>query len=431
MEAHNQAARVLRSLVLPIYIPMICLATGMAAPTPGFPQYLTGLGATVALSGLIVSLRGVGNIVSDIPGGVLVQRIGARRVIIACFGLSAITALIIAWSTAFWLIGLAKAVMGFANAVLTLGMMAYVRRTVAAEHRGRALSFAGGSLRVGMLVGPLVGGFLAERFAVPAAFQFQAAVTVAGLLLTAVGMKPPPRAGLEAEDGSGDSERGTAAATAQAAGPMQAGAITRLRAGLRGQGFKLATVGFSIFTLMLLRAARQIIMPLWGDSLGMSPATIGQIMSVSAAVELLIFIPAGFIMDGAGRKVAASLCIGVFSAGVMLLPTSGGVVGFLILGLVIGIGNGFGSGINMTIGTDLAPDEAIGEFLGLWRLFGDVGAAIGPFIVGAVAAALTLPTALLVTGGIGVVGTMVMAFVAPETREPSRATQPTGGNRHQ
>ncbi len=115
------------------------------------------------------------------------------------------------------------------------------------------------------------------------------------------------------------------------------GTLGRLREGLRGQGFKLSTVGFTIFTLMLLRAARQIIMPFWGDSLGMSPATIGQIMSASAAVELFIFVPAGFILDHSGRKTAASLCTGIFAAGVMMLPLSGGVYGFLLLGLVIGV----------------------------------------------------------------------------------------------
>jgi MFS family permease len=206
---------------------------------------------------------------------------------------------------------------------------------------------------------------------------------------------------------------------------VSAGTIARLREGLRGQWTKLATVGFAIFTLMLLRASRQIIMPLWGDSLGMTPAVIGQIMSASAAVELFIVLPAGFIMDKGGRKVAASLCMGIFAVGVTLLPLSAGTLGFLLLGLVIGIGNGFGSGINMTIGTDLAPEQAIGEFLGLWRLFGDVGAALGPVIVGAIAGALTLPLALLVTGGIGILGTLVMAVIAPETRE--RGPTPNAG----
>jgi MFS family permease len=413
---------VIRALILPLYLPMVFLSAGMAAPIPGFPQYLSGLGASVGLIGLIISLRGVGNIIADIPGGLIIQRLGVRSVVLAFFTISTAMAAVIALVPVLWVIAIAKVLMGLSNAVITLGMMAYVRQTVVSAHRGRALSLAGGSLRIGMLVGPFVGGLLAEAVGVPAAFAFQAVVTFLGFVLVAVGLEPlrrgsPAPASPTTPAAAGG---GTDARTAPA-GAAQGSTIDRLREGLKGQAFKLSTVGFAIFTLMLLRAARQIIMPLWGDALGLSPAIIGQVMSASAAVELLVVLPAGHVMDRAGRKVAASLCTGIFAAGVMLLPLSGAALGFLLIGLVIGIGNGFGSGINMTIGTDLAPDQAIGEFLGLWRLFGDVGAAIGPSVVGAVAAALTLPAALLVTGGIGMLGVFVMAFIAPETRRDGPA----------
>lgn len=411
MTERTTASAALRSLVLPLYLPMVFLSMGMAAPTPAFPQYLAGLGATIAAVGVIVSLKGVGHILSDLPGGLIIQRLGVRTVVICSYVVSILSAVAIAVSTSLFLISIAKTVMGFSNAVITLGMMAYARQTVASAHRGRALSFAGGSLRIGMLAGPLVGGLLADAYGVSAAFLFQAGATGLGLVLTSFGMRRAPGATY------------AAGRAPEAASPLTglSGTVHRLRNGLSGQGFKLTTVGFSVFTLMLLRAARQIIMPLWGDALGMGPALIGQIMSASAAIELLLVVPAGFIMDRAGRKVAASLCIGVLSIGVMLLPLSTGVVGFLLLGLVIGVGNGFGSGINMTIGTDLAPDQAIGEFLGLWRMFGDVGAAIGPVVVGAVAGAVTLPFALVLTGGVGIAGMAVMAFIAPETRDEDPA----------
>jgi MFS family permease len=407
----------------------------MAAPIPGFPQYLAGLGASVGIIGFIISLRGVGNIIADIPGGLIIQRLGVRTVVLTFFTLSTASAVVIAVVQVLWIIAVAKVLMGLSNAIITLGMMAYVRRTVASVHRGRALSLAGGSLRIGMLVGPFVGGLLAEAAGVPAAFLFQAVVTFCGFLLVVVGLeRRRPNAhgyGLENGEGVPDVDSTGAGHTALSGGGTDEGTspakaaqgttIARLREGLRGQAFKLSTVGFAIFTLMLLRAARQIIMPLWGDALGLSPAVIGQVMSASAAIELIVVLPAGHVMDKAGRKVAASLCTGIFAAGVMLLPLSSTTAGFLLLGLVIGIGNGFGSGINMTIGTDLAPDQAIGEFLGLWRLFGDVGAAIGPSVVGAVAVVLTLPAALVVTGGIGMLGVFVMAFIAPETRRDSPA----------
>ena len=53
----------------------------------------------------------------------------------------------------------------------------------------------------------------------------------------------------------------------------------------------------------------------------------------------------------------------------------------LAAAILTGIGNGFGSGIMMTLGADLAPKGSIGEFLGLWRLIGDIGSTGGPLVV--------------------------------------------------
>ena len=41
--------------------------------------------------------------------------------------------------------------------------------------------------------------------------------------------------------------------------------------------------------------------------------------------------------------------------------------------MLSGLGNGFSTGIFMTLGGDFAPREGRGEFLGVWRLVGDVG----------------------------------------------------------
>lgn len=177
----------------------------------------------------------------------------------------------------------------------------------------------------------------------------------------------------------------------------------------------MATVGLSILVLQLMRSARTIFLPLWGDVLQLNAATIGAVISAGAAMELMIFVPAGIMMDRVGRKLTASVCIGVFALGVAFIPFTGGLAGLLAASLVIGLGNGFGAGINMTFGTDLAPAGAVSTFLGAWRLFGDVGQAAGPAVVGAMAAAVGLAGSLFVTAGIGAVGLLMIAVLAPET----------------
>ena len=69
----------------------------------------------------------------------------------------------------------------------------------------------------------------------------------------------------------------------------------------------------------------------------------------------------------------------------------------------------------MTLGADLAPVDSRGEFLGVWRLIGDLGSAGGPLIVGGIAGALALGAAALVISGAGGLAASVFAFLVPET----------------
>ena len=85
----------------------------------------------------------------------------------------------------------------------------------------------------------------------------------------------------------------------------------------------------------------------------------------------------------------------------------------------MGIGNGFGSGAMLTLGADLAPEEERGEFLGVWRLIGDVGSTGGPLVVGAVADIFILPVAALVMGVAGLISASILLFKVPETLSKS------------
>ena len=102
-------------------------------------------------------------------------------------------------------------------------------------------------------------------------------------------------------------------------------------------------------------------------------------------------------MDHLGRKYAILPSFLIQALGMFLLPFTHSFGTLLAAAMLIALGNGIGSGSMMTIGADLAPKESRGEFLGLWRLIGDVGNAGGPIVVGQVADLLTLPMAALGT----------------------------------
>jgi MFS-type transporter involved in bile tolerance (Atg22 family) len=69
----------------------------------------------------------------------------------------------------------------------------------------------------------------------------------------------------------------------------------------------------------------------------------------------------------------------------------------------------------MTLGADLAPKEALGEFLGIWRLIGDSGSSTGPLFVGIIAAAVGLSLTAPLIGVIGLGAATIFTFRVPET----------------
>ena len=102
------------------------------------------------------------------------------------------------------------------------------------------------------------------------------------------------------------------------------------------------------------------------------------------------------------------------------------MIKLVVVGLLIGFGNGLGSGIVMTLGADFSPEVGRAQFLGAWRVCGDLGTAGGPVIAAAATGLATLAAASVTMGVIGAIGAMLMLFLMPETlrRDPASPGPP-------
>ena len=132
---------------------------------------------------------------------------------------------------------------------------------------------------------------------------------------------------------------------------------------------------------------------------------------------MLIFYPAGKVMDLYGRRWVAVPCMLIMGVSLLLLPLTRDALSLLAVALLIGFGNGIGSGIVMTLGADFSPSPGRPQFLGIWRLLTDVGTMAGPGTVSAVTAAASLAGGIWTTGALGLVGAVVLWLWVPP-REP-------------
>ncbi|MCM3501535.1 MFS transporter [Microbacterium sp. P26] len=395
-----------------IYGPTLLFALGEGAVIPLIPVIANRLGADVALAALVAAALVVGQLCGNIPAGWAVARFG-ERITMGVAGivvLAGLTGIVFAQSLAFFTA--AVFLIGFCAASFALARHSFMTTRVPLTFRARALSLLGGTFRLGMFVGPFISaGLLAIFGDETASIVFFAVCQVATILLVFFGPDPekavPVGAGSPTRRSTGDSR------DAEDTGEPVTGAIPTVeREGVfrtmwRFRGV-LARLGLAAASLSAVRSARQVVLPLWGVSLGLDAGTIAVVVGVSGAIDFALFYASGQVMDRFGRLWAALPAMVLMGAGFLALSFThelgSAAMWYAMFAAVLGVGNGLSSGILLTLGADIAPPTEPAAFLGSWRTLTDAGGAIAPLIVSALTAAVSLSVGVGAMGVIAVLG---------------------------
>lgn len=388
--------RPLARLIVSAYAPTALSSIGLGAIMPLVPLTARELGASVSVAAFIVALLGVGQLIGDLPAGWIADRVGDKWALIgACLvDACALAGAFIAPNLV--VLGLAVTVAGMSGAVFGLARQSYLTDAIPVGWRARALSSLGGTFRLGFFVGPLVGAIIISRWSLAAAYAFGAVMSLAAAAVT---MALPD---LPAAESTPASVGGRQAEVASDSGPHTSPQPSRLstRQVLREHRHVLATLGTGVMLVMMARAARQSIIPLWAESQGVSPATTSVLFGVSSGVDLCLFWFGGAIMDRFGRVWVAMPSMVILGLGLVLLPLTHTVTTIGIIGILMGLGNGISAGIVMTLGSDASPTVGRAQFLSGWRLCGDAGNTAGPLVITAVAAVAPLAAASVLLGAV-------------------------------
>lgn len=382
-------------LILPFYLPSILLAVCNGMLVPVLPLYAKELDLSYGLIGLVLAAEGLGMLMGDLPAGVLLRWLGQKRTMLLGVGGTALATLALFWARSTPEVVVYRLIAGSCGALYQIARHAYIANAATASVRGRAISLLGGLFRVGRLIGPVLGGTVAEALGLRATFLVYGGL--GAVVLGAIALFV----------------RGSQRDLHSAALHLSGG---HLIATLKTHHRVLVTAGAAQLFAQMIRAGRTVMIPLYAaDVIGLDVQAIGFIVSMASAVDMLFFYPAGWIMDHLGRKFAIVPSFVLQALGMFLIPFASHFLGLLLTAMLIGLGNGFGSGSMMTLGADLAPKNARGEFLGIWRFIGDAGNSGAPLIVGSVADWLVLPAAAWVIALSGVVAASIFGLFVPET----------------
>lgn len=398
-----------------IYGPTVLFALGEGAIIPLLPVLAADLGADVPTAALIASALVVGQLCGNLPAGWAVARIGERATM-AIGGLVAVAGVAgLLLAPSLGVLAASVFVIGMSAASFGLARHAFMTTRVPLHFRARALSLLGGTFRLGMFVGPFIAAGLLALFSdLHASIWFFGSCLIAAIGLVLFGRDPETSVGplsstapaaARADDrdreDTGEPVTGPVATTHREPGT---GVIRTM---WRHRGV-LARLGLAASSLSAVRSARQVVLPLWGVSIGLDAQTIALVVGVSGAIDFALFYASGQVMDRFGRLWAALPAMLLMGLGFIALSfTHDGdqaAMWFALFAAVLGVGNGLSSGILLTLGADAAPQEEPAAFLGSWRTLTDAGGAVAPLVVSATAAVFSLSVATGVMGAIGLLG---------------------------
>ncbi len=394
MTSGGSQLRRLLPYAAPIYWPWFSFTVGIGIVSLALPLYLVDQGFSFSRTALVLTANGVGASLCGILVGTAISSVGERTVTLAALAVAAIViSLLGSASTVPTLFALMFAV-GVSAVSIRLSGQSALQRGVELGLRGRAMSGIGGTRRIGVFVGPLVGGVLIDTWGYSTTFLVAGLVVLTGI---------PPRV------------------LTRVHGDRASSARLPMLELMRRYWRRLLWTGSGTSLIMAVRYGRAVILPLIGDDIGLTPTQVGVIVGVSTGADLLLFPVAGHVMDRYGRLVAIVPAFTLMGLGLLILAAAGTGSTVALAGAVIGIGNGLSSGSLLTLGSDLAPEDAPAQFMAAFGSMNDFGQVLGPLIVGVVADAIGLGAsalALAVTMFIGV--GLIVTTIGETNRTESR-----------
>ena len=353
---------------------IVMLGFGLVQPIiSDFAKRFPGVG-NVEVAYIVIGFAAF-RLAGNVFVGRALAKLGERRTTVLGAIIVGASSLACAFAPSYLLLLISRVLGGVGSALYFGGLLSFMLATTPAEQRGRASSLFQGAVSAGLLVGPAIGGLLGGTVGMVVPFVAYGVMCFIGALWSHRTM----RAQVD--------EHGPAA--------DRSGGMATLRVLLRDRTYRVSlAVGFIGFAVTI--GGITILMPpLWQDTLQQSGSTVGIPFSLSVAASLLVVFHAGTVVDRIGRRGPMVLSAFALAGGVAVLGLATHVWMALAAMFVIGVSSGYSRPAAVSIIGDVASEEQRPAAVGGFRVAQDLGALIGPAIVGVVSDAISLRAAFL------------------------------------
>ncbi|MDP4096001.1 MFS transporter [Paenibacillus sp. P96] len=166
-----------------LMINMFIAMLGIGLIIPVLPQFMGMLGGSGEAGGYLVAAFGLTQFMFSPIGGEWSDKYGRKKLIILGLIIMTVSAVLFAVGTAMWMLYVSRLIGGIGAAFLIPPMMAYIADITTLETRGKGMGLLGSAMSLGFVIGPGVGGLLAD-ISVRTPFYVSAVVTLMATLVS-------------------------------------------------------------------------------------------------------------------------------------------------------------------------------------------------------------------------------------------------------
>ncbi len=380
--------------LISLYVVAFVGYAGFSFMFPVIPLYAAQLGAPVSEVGIIVATLSYVTAIFLIPFGMLSDKFGRPKLLMGGLIVFTLAPLLYPLASNTGLLIAVRAIHGLGAAAFLPAAIALVVDLTPPNRRGTSIGWYTASLQLGLMAGPITGGFLAGRFGTNAAFYGCAAISFIGLALAFSRLRDIAHEPVSTPEVSVSpwSWLGHPLAIAVMLAPL----LVALGSG---------TIGSYI--------------PLYGQRFGMTEADAGAIITGVYASSSLLRAPSGRLADKIDRKLLLGGGVGISAVAVSLFPFFHGLAQFIAIGVIFGVGMGLAMPASLAMAADFSSASGRALSMAVPTCSFQIGMAVGPTIMGFVADARGYETMFLSCAASLALGLIIMLILMRAQRMPS------------
>jgi MFS family permease len=368
------------------------------------------LAARSAVLSFIV-VFGVTKALTNYLAGRLSDRFGRKHVLIAGWLVATPVPLVLMWAPSWTWILVANALLGISQGLTWSTTVIMKIDLVGSKRRGLAMGLNEFAGYLAVAVSALATGFLATHYGLrPEPFYLGLGFVTIGLLLSVFAVRETKQHVVH------EATLGDKLALEQVLTAREVFWRTSLR------DKNLSSVSQAGLVNNLNDGMAWGLFPLLFTAAGLTLAQIGALAAIYPATWGIAQLFTGALSDRIGRKWLIAAGMWVQAAGIALVVLADKFLGFALGAVLLGVGTAMVYPTLLAAIGDVAHPSWRASSVGVYRLWRDLGYAIGALLAGLVADALGLAAAMWLVAALTFASGVVVAFRMSETMRKATAS---------